>query len=471
MSSNKRTLDALLRNKLSAFVDKTTREVSPSERYQHNWHIDLIADRLTRCYNGEITRLIISMPPRNLKSICASVAFPAWTLGNDPTARIICASYSAELSSKLARDCRGLMETPWYQRVFPSTRLNRSTEIDLETTKKGFRYTTSIGGSLTGLGANFVIIDDPIKPEDCYSATKRNNVKEWYDGTLYTRLDNKAEGVIILVMQRLHVDDLVAHVLEKDAWEVLKLPAIAEVHQSFDLLDGTTVERESNELLHPDREPIQVLEQIEDTIGNYNFSAQYQQQPIPLEGNLIKWSWFPSFDDEQIFPDRADHVVQSWDTASKASELANYSVCLTFVVRGDRYYLIDIFRKKLDFPDLQDAVVHQAQRFRAKRILIEDMASGTQLIQWLKRNLPANIPSPDAVIPRGEKVVRMSTQSAKIREGRVYIPRKADWLEAFHQELSTFPYGPHDDQVDALSQFLSWFDERNRVRVTRLLGF
>lgn len=148
------------------------------------------------------------MPPRSLKSICTSVAFPAWILGKDPSKRIITTSYSDELASKLARDCRAVMDTKWYKELFPQTRLNpnKRTETEYETTKNGYRLATSVGRTLTGRGGNFIIIDDPIKPQEALSETKRKSVNQWYTNTLYSRLDNKNTDVIIIVMQRVHTD-------------------------------------------------------------------------------------------------------------------------------------------------------------------------------------------------------------------------------------------------------------------------
>ena len=468
-SIEQRILDAAVRKDLEIFIAKAFQLVSPSGTYLHNWHIEAIADYLTQCYRGDINRLIINLPPRNLKSICASVLFPAWVLGQDPTRQIICVSYSAELSGKLARDCRAVIESPWYKRMFPRTRLLRNKEYDLETTQKGKRYATSVGGSITGLGADIIIIDDPMKPEDSQSETIRKKINEWYDGTLYSRLNDKANGVIILIMQRLHVDDLVSHVKQKDDWVQINLPAIAEINQTIPLSNGNVIQRQVGELLHPERESFETLNKIKRNIGEFTFSSQYQQQPLPPGGNLIKWSWF-QFYDEVFKLDRADNVVQSWDTASKATELANYSVCTTWLIREKTYYLLDVFREKLDFPDLQKAVIKQALRYSIRHLLIEDMASGTQLIQSLRRERPDNVPSPEAIKPKEDKVVRMAAQSVKIEQGRVYLPLKADWLEELYQELLAFPNGKHDDQVDSISQFLNWIDNRNRVIVTKLHG-
>ncbi|MET0048181.1 MAG: phage terminase large subunit [Sedimenticola sp.] len=464
-------LTALYRTDLTAFIRRCFEVVSPTDTYLHNWHIEVIAEHLERCFHGDITRLIITMPPRSMKSICASIAFPAWVLGKDPGRRLICASYSADLAIKFARDCRTVMDSTWYQHAFPHTRLIRNATNDLETSQHGVRYATSTGGTLTGRGGNMIIIDDPMKPQDGTSAVQREAVKQWYDGTLYSRLDSKSDGVIILVMQRLHVDDLVAHLLEKEEWVHLNLPAIAEHEQHFQLPNGRRYVRSPGGILHPERESMDTLGKIQETIGSFNFSAQYQQQPIPQEGNLVKWSWFNNYDSAPPF-EHGDMIVQSWDTASKDTELADYSVCTTWHVKGKEYYLLDVFRKKLNFPELTKAVIQQSKAYNASVILIEEAGSGIGLIQMLKQDRTAGVPYPTGIKPIGDKVTRLSNQSVKIEAGQVFLPNQAEWLETFQTELMAFPQGAHDDQVDSLSQFLNWIDihKRKQVHVIKLQG-
>ncbi|MEN8129637.1 MAG: phage terminase large subunit [Pseudomonadota bacterium] len=469
MTTRKLVLEAILRQSLAAFIEKAFQVVSPSDLFLPNWHINVIADHLEQCYYGNIKRLIITMPPRSMKSICASVAFPCWVLGQDPSRRIICASYAADLALKFSRDCKAVMGSNWYREGFPGTRLERSAEHDLITTMKGGRYATSVGGTLTGRGGNIIIIDDSMKPQEGLSEASRNATKQWYDGTLYSRLDSKADDVIILVMQRLHVDDLVAHVTGKEEWVHLNLPAIATHDQSFILSDGRQFSRHTGDVLHPERESLRVHENIRSNIGSFNFEAQYQQQPVPVEGNLIKWSWFSTY---ETLPTRedTDQVIQSWDTATKVHELSDYSVCTTWLIKGNDYYLIDVYREKLDYPALKPVVVSNAEKFRPDSILIEDTASGSALLQDYHNHQLRGIPRPIPITPKGDKVVRMSAQSAKIEAGQVHLPRKAPWLDEFKKEFLAFPNGNHDDQVDSLSQFLNWFNNRHVSGVVKLTG-
>lgn len=221
---------ALLKQDLSSFIIRLFQELNLQTPYLHNWYVDLIASKLTGVADGEIKRLIINIPPRNLKSICASVAFPAWLLRHYPSKKVICASYAQDLAIKHASDCRLLMFSPWYQETFPNTKLSaaRTATHDFNTTQKGGRMAVSTGGGITDRGADILIIDDPLKPDEATSDVTQNNVNDWFDGTAYTRLDSKKDGAIIINMQRLHLDDLVGYVKEKGGWDIVNLPAIAE---------------------------------------------------------------------------------------------------------------------------------------------------------------------------------------------------------------------------------------------------
>jgi len=268
ISDIRRYLDLKTRADLVTFIQRTFQTVAGGQTYDHNWHIDAIAWNLRLCTSGEVKRLAIMLPPRNLKSICASVAFPAWLLGHDPTRRIVCASYSDNLAEKLALDCRAVMESEWYRRIFPRTRISRekNSRADFMTTARGGRFSTSVGGTLTGRGGNIIIIDDPLKPDDAFSEAKRTAVNEWYDRTVVSRLDDKRTGVIIIIMQRLHLEDLVGHVISKNTtfeWSFLELPAIAQENEYILIGDKYQIHyRAPGELLHEARESREVLEQL-----------------------------------------------------------------------------------------------------------------------------------------------------------------------------------------------------------------
>src|SRR5260370_4181326 len=377
MSALKRELIRLkVRNDLSTFIHRTFQTVAPAQPYLYNWHIDAMAWHLEQCEIGAIKRLVITLPPRYGKSICASAVFPAWVWGRDPSKRIICASYSENLARKHAGDCRTVMESDWYRGAFPGTRIGRdkNAELNYVTTRQGFRYSTSVGGTLTGRGGNMIIVDDPINPEGAMSETKRSTVSIWFDSTLYSRLDNKRDDVIILIMQRLHVDDLAGYVMPREHWTHLNLPAIAVSEQRIQIGNDHFHTRKLGDLLHVEREPREVLEKLKVTLGSFNFSAQYQQCPVPPEGEIIKWDWFQFFDARPVRVTN-DRIIQSWGTASKSTQINDYSVCTSWLVQGNRYYLFDVLREKLDYPDLKRRVMAHAARHEHNTLHSEDKRS------------------------------------------------------------------------------------------------
>jgi predicted phage terminase large subunit-like protein len=448
---------ALLRRNLYAFIARTFYELNPETEFKPNWHIEVIAAELEACWRGESTRLIINVPPRSLKSQAASVAFPAWLLGQRPGAQIICASYGQDLANKHAIDCRAVLSSGFYRSIFP-TRLSpqRQAVHEFMTTQKGVRLATSVGGVLTGRGADFIIIDDPLKPDEALSETQRNAVNAWYDHTLYSRLNDKKTGCIILIMQRLHEDDLVGHVLcQGNKWKVLRFPAIAEENEVYSIqtpFGRRRFQRRVGEALHADRESLEILQNIRETQGEYNFAGQYQQAPAPLGGGIVKAGWFKTYASNEL-PPKFEMVFQSWDTANKPTELSDYSVCTTWGVKEKHIYLLHVLRRRMGYPALKRAVAEQAEAFRPKEIVIEDKASGTQLIQELVHD---GVHGVRRYEPTMDKIMRLHTVSSTIENGFVHLPEKAEWLSEYLHELTTFPKGKHDDQADSTSQALDW---------------
>jgi predicted phage terminase large subunit-like protein len=464
---------ALLRSDFTAFIERSFHELNPATPFLQNWHIEVIASELETCRRGETKRLIINVPPRSLKSHCASIAFPAWLLGHDPSAQIIVASYAQDLANKLSSDCRTLFASSFYRDLF-STRLSpqRQAVQEFMTTRQGFRLSTSIGGVLTGRGADFIIIDDPLKPDEALSDTQRKAVNDWFDRTLYSRLNNKRDGCIILIMQRLHEDDLVGHVLGMEPWKILRFPAIAEeaevhVFQSSYGNGTRRFERRAGEALHPEREPLEILNHIREAQGEYNFAGQYQQTPAPLGGGLVKAEWFKTYAESNL-PANFEMIFQSWDTANKPTELSDYSVCTTWGVKEKHAYLLHVVRKRLGYPELKRAVREQAEAFSSQTILIEDRASGTQLTQEL---LSEGMHAVQKYEPTMDKIMRMHSVTSTIENGFVHLPDKAAWLADYLHELTSFPKGKYDDQADSTSQALDWFKQHCLTPVYGLLEY
>jgi predicted phage terminase large subunit-like protein len=247
-------------------------------------------------------------------------------------------------------------------------------------------------------------------------------------------------------------------VLAQEDWDVVRFPAIAEEDETWEvetLWGPRYFTRRRGEALHPEREPPEMLEQIRRTIGEYNFAGQYQQAPSPQGGGMVKSAWFRSYAVNER-PDKFDRVVQSWDTANKASELSDFSVCTSWGIKDKDLYLLHVLRKRMEYPELKRAVREQCQAFEASVVLIEDKASGTQLIQEL---IHEGLHAVTRYQPQSDKVMRMHAQTAMIENGFVHLPKEAAWLAEYLHELTAFPRGRHDDQVDSTAQMLDWFKQ------------
>lgn len=457
-----RVLRALLRGELGAFVHRTFQALEPGTPYLYNWHHDHLAWQLRRVARGELKRLIINVPPRSMKSITVSVAFSAWLLGHDPTRRIIAVSYAADLARKLSQDTRTVMESAWFQDLFPDCRLvpGRQRDTELTTTRRGGRLAVGLGGGLTGRGADIILVDDPMKAIDAFSAAERRRVIEFYEGTLISRLNDKAKGAVVLVMQRLHADDLCGHLRARAAedWELVELPAIAVRDEAFRLSDrpNHVYQRPRGEVLQPGREPLVVLEGLRRQLGTLTFSAQYQQAPVPAEGNVIRRCWLRYYTDAE-WPEGFERVVVSWDTASTLGEASDWSVGTVWGALGLDYYLLDVVRERLEAPELRREIVSLSRHWRANATLIEDTELGRALHQDLRRS---GALSTLLHRSRFDKEARLLAQAARFEAGQVHLPSEAPWLADYISELLAFPNGRHDDQVDSTSQALDHLTAR-----------
>lgn len=453
-----RPLDAALRSDLPSFTRKVFRELNPGTRFDDNWHLDAVLHQLELTRRGDIKRLIINMPPRSLKSICSSVALPAFILGHNPSARVICVSYAQPLAAKMSRDFRMVITSAWYKRIFPNMAVSKDTEDEIETTKGGGRLATSIGGVVTGFGADFLIIDDPMKPDEAWSQTSRERVIRYYRETLTARLNSKLHGVIIIVMQRLHDEDLAGHQLREhpDRWTHLKLPAINDTDRLIQLGGGRTYQWRAGELLHPLREPQSVLDDLRADLGSLAFEAQWLQAPTPDGGHMVKKEHIHLY--QRGLNLSAGQIVQSWDTALKGDSSSDYSVCTTWFQRGPDHFLLDVFRKQVTFPELLNAAKDHYQAHRPEAVLIEDVGSGMSLIQQLRADTSVTA---IGIKPKLDKITRLSTVLPMFQAGQVWLPREEVWLPTLLQELHGFPLAKYDDQVDSITQYLTWARERS----------
>lgn len=444
--------DAILRTDFLAFSQAAFAEQHSDQKLELTWHHGAIAAALTESLDKK-TRRYINAPPRSLKSFLASVAWPAFVLGHRPKHKFVCASYSQALANDLSSQCRRLMQSPLYKRLF-TTRLAKETEDELRTIAGGQRYAVSTGSTLTGRGADSIIVDDPMSANDRFSEVARKKVQDWLSGALMSRINDKRCGAVFVVAQRLHQDDLTGLLTEIGGWEGLVLPAVAPRDIHYKIGDWSHHFKQG-ELLQA-REPLDTLEDQRRQLGGFDYNAQYLQNPLPEAGNMIRRDWL-KFSDQPFVRLPGDQIVQSWDTAVKATDSSNYSVCLTFLVRNtNEYYLLEAWRHKVEFPELRAAVSSQFAKHSPSRILIEDLASGSPLIDQCKADGLSGIIGRR---PTADKKTRMYGETSKIEAGQLILPKSAPWLDEFIEELLAFPGGKYDDQVDALSQFLNWRTE------------
>jgi len=413
--------------------------------YAVNWHHRLIASKLMDVMKGKIKRLIISIPPRHGKTELVSIRFPAWYLGNLPRSNIVAATYNGDFATDNSRKVRDIIGSDLYREVFAIS-LSKSAKAagKFYTDKNGYYYSVGIGGGLTGRGADLLIIDDPHKDRaEAESEIKRKRVWEWFTSTAYTRLEKNA--AVIVVMTRWHEDDLVGKLLaQEEKWEYLCLPAIAEETDKY---------RQEGEPLWPDKYNLEALDNIKSTLTQETGSAKdwaslYQQKPAPDDGNIFKadsWRFYTELPKPVL-------IVQSWDTAFKTKDTNDFNVCTTWAVCNDGYYLLDIWKKRAEFPEVKRILMELAEQYNPGAILVEDKASGQSVIQEMRTTRLPIIP----IRPDVDKISRAVAATPLIASGRVYLPSGKGWVNDYITSLAYFPNGKHDDDVDSTTQFLNW---------------
>lgn len=445
----------LSRDDFFAFVWRVfdTLHPHPDDRFDPAWHVRVMCHELDEVRSGKELRLVITIPPRCLKSITVAVAYVAFLLGHDSTIKIIVASYGLDLARKHSDDCRRVMQTAWYRSIFPNTRLaaRGNTAEDIKTTVGGSRKAVSIGSSVTGHGADVIIIDDLLKAGDAQSEAELLRAQDFIEGTLLSRFDNPSQGRVIMVAQRLHEMDPPGYLIDKGTYKHLNLPAIAEEAQTLPIGRGRDKHWGQGELLCPQRLDRETLDRMRSEMGAAVFNCQYQQNPIAPDGSPLRWEWFGIYEAAQ---DRQWYqlVVQSWDTGTSADPRADFSVCTTWGFRGREWYLLDVWRGRLDYPELKAKVISLKTTWDPNKILIEDAATGRPLLHELFRDDKRF----ERVRPKDGKEIRFQSACAPIEEGKVFLPKDAAWFDAFKRELQSFPRSRNDDQVDSFSQLLNW---------------
>lgn len=473
---DKSVIDALCRQKLDAFITKAFTVIHPGTALEYNWHIGCIADHLEGVWAGDIRKIIINIPPRTLKTFTASVCFPAWGLGRNPSSKFMLTSFKFDLAKRMTRQTKGIIESPWYKRLFDSMRISaeQNEKHFFETTQRGHYYSAAMS-SVTGEGADIVICDDPLAPDEAASTVQRQNAIETIRGTLFSRFNNPNTGKFILIMQRLHEDDPTGELLKDDGWHHLKLPAEAKSDITYSY-GGKTWEMKQGDLLFPERFGKEVLEQKAVELGPYNYAGQYLQEPAPLEGGEFKRDYLNYFASKG-FDARQCNLYIVVDPA-KGDEQAvkkdhDFTAMVVWALAPDQnYYLIDGIKERLNPTERIEQLFETHRKWNKNtgnppRVGYEDVGMQADLHFIEKKMEQENYrfgitPLPPKGQKRINKISKIRRLIPEMQRGKVWLPNDL-WYknsrglqqnfinDIVEQEMLLFPFASHDDFVDAMS--------------------
>lgn len=470
-------LDALCREHLDAFTCKAFSIVEPTTSFEHNWHIECIAEHLQAVWDSQITHLIINMPPRSLKTHTTSVSFPAWGMGKDPSVQFMLTSFKSSLAEKMTRKARRIMQSDWYKQCFPNTVLSEelNRQYYFETTEHG-QYFSSSMSNVTGEGCHIQICDDPLNPDEALSDLVREGTIETIRGTLFSRFNDPRTARFVLNMQRLHDDDPTGNLLKEQGWYHLKLPAEAKGRTYSYSLHGKTWEMKEGDLLFPTRFTPNVLEKARILQGDYSYAGQYLQEPVPIGGGLLKAEWFQYYPQGAIKPKEMNVVILvdpaggDEDEKQKKDKHSDWTAMMVVGLGTDNnYYLLDMVRDRLNPTERVNMlfVLHRkwnALCGKSPKVAYEkySMQSDTHYIAKKKNEDAYHFPLIVVAGPKA-KTTRISRIVPDLQNGRWYLPnaliyvdgegKKWDLVqELLNVEVKTFPMSKYDDMLDALSR-------------------
>ncbi len=424
-------------------------------------HHKIMARAFERVVNGECKRLIINMPPRHTKSEFASYLLPAWFLGKYPNKKVIQSSNTAELAVGFGRKVRNLVDLDTYKELFPNLELRADSKAAgrWNTSKNGDYFAIGVGGTVTGKGADLLIIDDPHSEQEAALAASNpdvfDKVTEWYTSGPRQRL--QPGGAIVIVMTRWAMRDLTGQVLKAAAqrggeqWEVIEFPAIMP----------------SGKPLWPEFWSLEELEALREELPNSKWQAQYQQNPVGNESAIVKRDWWKWWEAER--PPVCEYILQTWDTAFEKNNRADYSAGTTWGIfnfdedhGAPNIILLNTYKKRVEYPDLKKDVLEEYREYEPDGVLIEKKASGAPLIYDLRA---MGIPVQEYTPSKGQdKIARLNSVSDIIASGKVWVPRTR-WAEELVDEIAEFPSGEHDDLVDATTLALMRFRQGGFLRL------
>jgi predicted phage terminase large subunit-like protein len=445
----------LIQTKFLAFAMKAFATLNKGRSLGHDKYLQLLAKELTQVGAGETKRLVVSMPPRHCKTFMGSICLPAWILGHNPSAKIVILTYGQDLADKNAYAIRGILRSEWFQQAFHArVKKDRAKLVDFVTTDGGGVRSLSIEGGVTGLGADFIIIDDPVEIKDCDNAKRLERVNDLFDNEIQTRLDHPKKGCIVVIAHRISENDLPGHVLQKGGWQPLKLPLIATRSRTYDLGGGEVWNRKKGGLLRPDAFKQSDIQRLRCS-KQPGFETLYQQNPGGRDRLRIKAKYFPTFLPAELQV-RELPVVLSIDPGQKGGPTNSFSVIQVWAPKDGAHLLLDQWREQTTYPEFRSQARLFIRKYRPSVVLIENTGQGPALILEIR---PQNGMELVPITPAGDKVERLRKHRRPIRQRLVQLAQDAPWYDEFISEATQFPYGPFDDQMDALSQYLNWIAE------------
>ena len=463
-------LDAELNKRSFAeFVQNHWRYVE-SVNYLHNWHIDCIAEHLEAVRDGQIKRMIINIPPRHMKSLTVSVFFPAWLWMSDPAKSFLFASYAQSLSVRDSIKCRRVVQSPYYmehiKELYPDFKLtgDQNTKLRYENSHKGYRLATSVGGALTGEGADIIVIDDPHNVTEGESEQIRVATLNWWDEAMSTRLNNPKTGVYLIIMQRVHEEDLTGHILAKNHSEYthLCIPAEYEGNRIFSPLGWVDKRKKPDELLWRKRMGLKQIEELKKSLGPYGTAGQLQQRPVSRKGGMFKTEMAPIV--SQI-PWHVEKAFRYWDKAGTKGGGAYTAGVKIAKLEDGSFIVLDVVRGQWEALE-RERVIKQTALLDGRNVRIgieqEGGSGGKESAQATVRNLSGFIVKTDH--PTGDKETRAEPFAVQFNAGNVAI-LKGEWNEDYLRELRIFPAGKYKDQVDASSGAFNRLSEGKQVIV------
>ncbi len=443
--------------------------IEPDKDLNENWHQELIAEYLTACHLGQIKKLIINIPPRYLKSNLVTVTFPTWVWTKTPGERFMFASYASSLSNKHSNDRRAIITSEWYTKRWNNFTVKKDSTEEFTNDARGHFLATTMQGKATGLGGNYLIIDDPHDANRAHSDVIRQNDIDAFDVKFTSRLDNPETGVIIIIMQRLHDRDLSGHLLAQEkGYTHLKVPATCEKKNIITFpVSGKIKLRNVGDILHPSRHNSEQLEEKKIDMGSFNFAGQFQQNPAPREGGILKRAYWMRYNK---VPLEFDSVMDSWDCTFKDLTTSDFVCGEVWGIIGVNKYLLHITKKKMGFIATLKAILKHREMFpQIRKTLVEDKANGSAVLEVMKQKITGMIPFEPGVLSKTERAIACEPQ---LESGNVYLPVKdlATFdVDDFIDLCAAFPNAAYDDVVDSMTQILIYLGGK-KTNIIKAMG-